>query len=473
MQQRNQLVSNNLDLRNSFFSPETNLWTTNINFASQQNALIVVKYLEKVKEKNLYIGAQYIKYSRHKYISFIEAFLTILRNSNDEIVGFRLEKNGNKIEFFGQIKGWLAILMKECISLDFVSNFQIVKLLGSGSAANVYKVNSKIDNQDYAIKVFDKSLSYKDSTIQQSIKMEIKILRQLNHPNIIQYKGVFESNAQIILVQELLEGGDLKNILGDEIVNEGAAKQILRSILKGLSYMHNKGIFHRDIKKCNLMLRTQDNFNSLCIIDFGLAEKANDDNNYLFKYCGTPGCVAPEILRKQKYGLKVDIYSVGILGYQILFGKDPYQSASAKETILKNFLGHIDFLNIPQISNNGLCFIKSLLQDDPINRLSAKQALKHPFLYNEENQLITRNYLDVNRTKAISPKLKPLIFKNSRNSSPNGSPKIQPNKVYFRAQASPLRKNTEQKEKISNSENYGKLTSSWNFRNTFKKMNTK
>lgn len=79
--------------------------------------------------------------------------------------------------------------------------------------------------------------------------------------------------------------------------------------------MHNKGIFHRDIKKCNLMLRTQDNFNSLCLIDFGLAEKANDDNNYLFKYCGTPGCVAPEILRKQKYGLKVDIYSVGILGY--------------------------------------------------------------------------------------------------------------------------------------------------------------
>ncbi|CAD8158685.1 unnamed protein product [Paramecium octaurelia] len=472
MQQRNQLVSNNLDLRNSVFSPETNLWTTNINFVSQQNALIVVKYLEKVKEKNLYIGAQYIKYSRNKYISFIEAFLTILRNSNDEIVGFRLEKNCSKIEIFGQISGWLAILMKECICLDFVSNFQIVRLLGSGSAANVYKVKSKIDNQDYAIKVFDKSLSQKDSTIQQSIKMEIRILRQLNHPNIIQYKGVFESNAQIILVQDLLEGGDLKTILGDDIVNEITAKQILRSILKGLNYMHNKGIFHRDIKKCNLMLRAQDNFNSVCLIDFGLAEKANDDNNYLFKYCGTPGCVAPEILRKQKYGLKVDIYSVGILGYQILIGKDPYQSGSTKETILKNFLGHIDFLNIPPISNNGLCFLKSLLYEDPVNRLSSKQALRHPFLYNEENQLIVRNYLDLNRSKAVSPKLKPLIFKNSRNSSPNGSPKILPNKVYFRAQASPLRKK-EQLDKISNSENYGKLSQSQNFKNTFKKMNTK
>ncbi|CAD8074937.1 unnamed protein product [Paramecium sonneborni] len=472
MYQRNQQVQNNFDVRNSIFSPETTLWITNINFVFQLDAQIVVKYQEKVKEKKLQIGTQYIKYSRNKYISFQEAFLTILRNLDDEIIGFRLEKNGKTIELFGQINNWIAILMKECVSLDFISNYQIVRLLGSGSAANVYQVYSKIDKQNYAIKVFDKSLSEKDSTIKQSIKMEIKIMRSLNHPNIIQYKGVFESNTQIIVVQEFLEGGDLKTILGDEKINEENAKQILRSILKGLNYMHSNGIFHRDIKKCNLMLRTINNFNSLCLIDFGLAEKANDENKYLYKYCGTPGCVAPEILRKQKYGLKVDIYSVGILGYQILFGKDPYQSSSTKETIMKNFLGHIDFLNIPEISNNGLCFLKQLLQDDPINRLSAQQALKHPYLSNEEQRFFVRNHADVNKRKAQSPVLKPLIFKNSRNSSPNGSPKILNTKIYFKAQASPYYQN-EKIDKLSCSQNYGKLSQSWQLKNSFKKMNTK
>ncbi|CAD8070390.1 unnamed protein product [Paramecium sonneborni] len=472
MYQTNQKVSNNLDMRNSIFSPDTNVWITNTNFVSQQNAQVVVKYQEKVKEKNLQIGTQHIKYSRNKYISFQEAFLTILRNQDSEIVGFKLEKNSKMIEFFGQIKSWIGILMKECISLDFISNFQILRLLGSGSAANVYQVHSKIDNQNYAIKVFDKSLSEKDPTIKQSIKMEIKIMRQLNHPNIIQYKGVFESNTQIILVQEYLEGGDLKNIVGDEKLNEEKAKQILKSILQGVCYMHNYGIFHRDIKKCNLMLRTANNFNSLCLIDFGLAEKANDENKYLYKYCGTPGCVAPEILRKQTYGLKVDMYSIGILGYQILFGKDPYQSSSTKETIMKNFLGHIDFLNVPEISNNGLCFLKLLLQDDPVNRLSAKQALKHPYLQNEEQRFVVRTNVDVNKRKAQSPVLKPLIFQSSRNSSQNGSPKILSSKIYYKAQASPYYQN-EKIDKFSNSENYGKLSSSWQFKNSFKKLNTK
>lgn len=62
--------------------------------------------------------------------------------------------------------------------------------------------------------------------------------------------------------------------------------------------MHSQGTFHRDIKKSNLMLRVRGDFTSICLVDLGLADTANDENNYLFKYCGTPGYVAPEILRK-------------------------------------------------------------------------------------------------------------------------------------------------------------------------------
>lgn len=72
----------------------------------------------------------------------------------------------------------------------------------------------------------------------------------------------------------------------------------MKPLLSALVHMHSKEIFHRDIKKCNIMLKIKDDWDSICLIDFGLAESVNDENDYLFKYCGTPGCVAPEILRK-------------------------------------------------------------------------------------------------------------------------------------------------------------------------------
>ena len=120
------------------------------------------------------------------------------------------------------------------------------------------------------------------------------------------------------------------------------------------------------------MLRVKGDFASICLVDLGLADSANDENDYLFKYCGTPGYVAPEILRKQKYGLKVDIYSVGILCYQLLVGKDPYFSSSTKETIIKNFLGYITYADIPFISPKAMDFMKKLLELDPNFRPTAQ-----------------------------------------------------------------------------------------------------
>ncbi|CAK81902.1 unnamed protein product (macronuclear) [Paramecium tetraurelia] len=464
---RNKQYPQYFDIQNSLLSTDTEFWVTNVSFSSMSTACLTIKRLEITKEKTISIGKQHIKYSKNKFILFSNAFLTILRNSNQEIIGVSLEKQENKIELYGQIQNWISVLMKECISLDFTCNYQILKLIGRGSTANVYQVRSKIDDINYAIKVFDKAQLETDNQVKQSLLFEIQYLKLFNHPNIVKYLGVFESKSQIILIQELLLGGDLDSNIQERKLDEDQIKIIMKSILGGLDYMHSFGIFHRDIKKCNIMLRQQNNYESLCLIDFGLAEKANSENNYLFRYCGTPGCVAPEILRKQQYGLKVDIYSVGILGYQLMFGKDPFKSNTTKEIIVKNFLGHIDFSDTSSISKSGIYFLKGLIEIDPQIRFSAAQALKHPFLQPEINKiLVNGNRFNVHIRKEPL-KLKPLLFHNSRNQSPNNVSKTSPSKFHLKTDMSP--KSDREKSNIDSS----RLISKSFFQRNYKKMNTK
>ncbi|CAD8145899.1 unnamed protein product [Paramecium octaurelia] len=464
MLQNNKQSPQNFDIQNSVLSTDTEFWVSDVNFSAVSASLVTVKRQEIIKEKIISIGKQHIRYSKNKFILFANAFLTILRNSNSEIIGIQLQKQGNQIELYGQIQNWISLLMKECISLDFISNYQIVKLIGSGSTANVYQVKSKIDDLDCGIKVFDKAQFGTDYQIKQSILFEIQYLKLLSHPNIVKYLGVFESNSQIILISELLVGGDLKSIIEDRKIDEDKIKIIMKSILSGLEHMHSFGIFHRDIKKCNIMLRNINAYDSICLIDFGLAEKANNENNYLFKYCGTPGCVAPEILRKQKYGLKVDIYSVGILCYQLMLGKDPFKSNTTKEIIIKNYLGHIDLSKMSQISKNGINFLKGLIEIDPKIRFTATQALNHPFLSQGNNKIIvSKNKFDSLLKKET---LKPLYY-NSRNQSPNNTQKNSPFKYLLKTDVSP--RSNQQKPDFETT----RLVSRSFFIRNFQKMNTK
>ncbi|CAD8064274.1 unnamed protein product [Paramecium sonneborni] len=461
---KNKQSPQHFDIQKSILSTDSQFWVSNVNFQSISTSFLTVKSKEIMKEKNIQIGVQHIRYSKNKFICFTNAFLTILRNKKQEIIGIQLQKIENKIEVYGQIQNWIGILMKECISLDFISNYNIVQLIGSGSTANVYQVRSKIDGLDCAIKVFDKEQFDQDYSIKQSILFEIQYLKLLSHPNIVKYLGVYESNTQIIIILEYLAGGDLKSNLEDKQIGEDQIKIIMKSILGGIEQMHKLGIFHRDIKKCNIMLRNQNSYDSICLIDFGLAEKANQENNYLFKYCGTPGCVAPEILRKQKYGLKVDIYSVGILCYQLMFQKDPFKSNTTKEIIVKNFLGNIDLPMTTSISKNGINFLIGLLQIDPKIRFSATQALNHSFL--QDKITLSRNN-NVSYKKKESIKLKPIIYHNSRNISPYNISKTSPCKFYLKTQ----RSTSSKYDKLQNEST--KIVSKSFLLKNYQKMNTK
>lgn len=143
---------------------------------------------------------------------------------------------------------------------------------------------------------------------------EIQILRQCEHPNIIKLFEVYESDNYIYLVQNVLRGGELfDTIIKIGNFSERNAAKITHQLLSALEYIHSKGIMHRDIKPENLILVDKSDDMQIKLADFGLAAYTSDD--LLFKRCGTPGYVAPEILEDQVYDSKVDVFSSGVILY--------------------------------------------------------------------------------------------------------------------------------------------------------------
>jgi len=165
-----------------------------------------------------------------------------------------------------------------------------------------------------------------------SLINEIKLLRTVDHPNLIHLEAVYESENNFYLVLEICSGGNLKEyIKQNKLVSQEKSAYIMKNVLEGLQALHNKNIMHRDIKPENILFKTS-NFleenGQIILADFGLAT-SNDVSNYLLPRCGTPGFVAPEILLNDDpdvhYSLKCDLFSVGVTLFMMLTGRMPYE----------------------------------------------------------------------------------------------------------------------------------------------------
>lgn len=145
---------------------------------------------------------------------------------------------------------------------------------------------------------------------------------KMNHRNVLHLYEVFESQNSIYLVLDLLRGGELLQSLKKErsFLGEVDRAIIMKNLLLGLSHIHEKGVMHRDLKPENIMLREPNSFNDIVIVDFGLSSRTNiDAKNMLFKKCGTPGFVAPEVFEckdnRTCYNEKCDVFSAGVIFY--------------------------------------------------------------------------------------------------------------------------------------------------------------
>ena len=238
-----------------------------------------------------------------------------------------LKKNCEKSIIYTKSKDlfleFRSLLSKTCILNEFTSNFSVIKKIGKGAFASVYLCKRIEDGELMAVKSFKKKELNNDKNGIPSLLNEIAILKCLSgHPNIIKLHQIHEDKSKVHLIMDLLTGGDLSEIISQQKIPVHEVSSILRQILSALKEMHSKKIIHRDIKPENILLSSKVAPYKIVLADFGFSAFLETDiDKFIYKRCGTPGFVAPEILNYDRgmpfYNEKVDIFSAGSLFYQM------------------------------------------------------------------------------------------------------------------------------------------------------------
>ncbi|OCT69202.1 hypothetical protein XELAEV_18040512mg [Xenopus laevis] len=263
--------------------------------------------------------------------------------------------------------------------------YELLEKLGSGHFGVVKKCRQKSTGTYFAGK-FIKTRKCKGSRLgldRDQIEREVFILQQLEHPNIMRLHDVFASKAEMVLILELIRGGELFDFIAEkEALSEEDAIEFLEQILKGVTYMHTCNIAHLDLKPENIMLQEKDvPHPKIKIIDFGLAQKIED--GAVFKsLCGTPQYIAPEVINYEPLGPPTDMWSIGVITYILLSGLSPFQGETDQETLTNVVSGNYEFDDriFKQTSELAKDFIQQLLLKDPRDRMTAVECLIHPWI---------------------------------------------------------------------------------------------
>lgn len=206
---------------------------------------------------------------------------------------------------------------------------------------------------------------------------------RLNHPNVIKLKEIFESETQLFLILELVTGGELfDRIVERQYYNEKDAADAVKQICEAVAYLHDNEIVHRDLKPENLLYRSPAEDSPLKIADFGLS-KILTNNATMQTVCGTPGYCAPEVLRGEEYEPAIDMWAVGVITYILLCGFEPFYDDRGDQAMFQRILKcDYEFMSPwwDEVSVNAKDLVSKLIVKDPKKRLTAKQALQHPWV---------------------------------------------------------------------------------------------
>eukprot|EP01101_Sappina_pedata_P012037 TRINITY_DN81_c1_g1_i1.p1 TRINITY_DN81_c1_g1~~TRINITY_DN81_c1_g1_i1.p1 ORF type:complete len:317 (-),score=143.89 TRINITY_DN81_c1_g1_i1:122-1018(-) len=261
--------------------------------------------------------------------------------------------------------------------------YDIQEEIGCGAFSVVRVATHRESGEKFAIKIIRKKDIGADLN---RLQTEIEILKQVQHPNIIYLKDIFETPEIVAIVMELVTGGELF----DRIVEQGSysekdASVLVSKMVSAIEYLHARGIVHRDLKPENLLLKCTNNLTEVKIADFGLSKIVGTDSiSRMLTACGTPSYVAPEVLLTTGYDKEVDLWSIGVITYILLCGFPPFydeclnnlfeEIMEARYEFPEEYWGHI--------SEEAKDFVARLLLVNPEQRMTASQALEHPWIVN-------------------------------------------------------------------------------------------
>ena len=265
---------------------------------------------------------------------------------------------------------------------NIFDKYEIVTQIGAGGYARCLKVKNKITNQFYACKELQKN----KLSDYNSLKREISIMIQLDHPNIIKLYEYYETETFIYLIMELCTGGELFDTIIERTESgkpftEKEAAVIFKQMMSAINYCHSNKIVHRDLKPENLLLLNKEENSPIKVIDFGMSV-IYKDNDCMYERVGTAYYIAPEVL-DGFYDEKCDIWSAGIILYILLCGYPPFNGDDDNE-IMKNVKTKI--FSYPEeewnsVSEDAKNLINRILVDGNI-RPSAQEILNDTWVKN-------------------------------------------------------------------------------------------
>ncbi|XP_012619268.2 serine/threonine-protein kinase Chk2 [Microcebus murinus] len=302
------------------------------------------------------------------------------------------------------------------------------KTLGSGACGEVKLAFERKTCKKVAIKIISKRKfaigSAREADPALNVETEIEILKKLNHPCIIKIKNFFDAEDYYIVL-ELMEGGELfDKVVGNKRLKEATCKLYFYQMLLAVQYLHENGIIHRDLKPENVLLSSQKEDCLIKITDFGQS-KILGETSLMRTLCGTPTYLAPEVLVSvgtAGYNRAVDCWSLGVILFICLSGYPPF-SEHKTQVSLKDQITSGKYNFIPEVwadvSEKALDLVKKLLVVDPKARYTTEEALRHPWLQDEDMKRKFQDLLSEENKSSILPQV-PAEPSTSRKRAPEG-----------------------------------------------------
>ena len=289
-------------------------------------------------------------------------------------------------------------------SSDPAAAYDDIEHLGAGGFSVVRRVRCKATQKTYAMKIIGvrendeepgtKSDEGKERMSIGEVTNEVDILKVLRSESVLRLHEASRFGDKVYVVTELLQGGAVLDAIlrmKDERYTEKEAKVVIQRTLLAVDYMHKSFVLHRDLKLENLLLRSNDQLDSVVVADFGLALRCENptgapslphNSSVDTAPVGTPVYAAPEVVEQKSYGAAIDIWSVGVIAYVLLTGAMPrslWKSALKYRRVNERDFG-FDCYEWDSVSSAGREFVMSCLAFKPGHRLSATHCLNHPWM---------------------------------------------------------------------------------------------
>lgn len=295
-----------------------------------------------------------------------------------------------------------------------LNDFELIRVIGRGSYAKVLMVELKKTRRIYAMKVIKKALVTDDEDIDW-VQTEKHVFETAsNHPFLVGLHSCFQTPSRLFFVIEFVRGGDLMfHMQRQRRLPEEHARFYAAEISLALNFLHDKGIIYRDLKLDNVLL---DHEGHIKLTDYGMCKEGIRPGDTTSTFCGTPNYIAPEILRGEEYGFSVDWWALGVLLYEMLAGRSPFDIAGASENPDQNTEDYLfqvileKTIRIPRsLSVKAGSVLKGFLNKNPQDRLGCHREsafvdiAEHPFFKSIDWEMVSCSLLLIPCPFYLSP----------------------------------------------------------------------